>query len=68
MAEIAQEAGFQDEARREVEQMLALLPPARRAALAPDPAALAALVDRLSQDAVLAMTAAMRGTDAGSAP
>ena len=31
-------------------------------------AALAALVDRLSQDAVLAMTAAMRGTEAGSAP
>jgi DNA repair exonuclease SbcCD nuclease subunit len=68
MADIAQEAGFQDEARREVEQMLALLPPARRAALYPDAAALAALVDRLSQDAVLAMTAAMRGTEAGSAP
>jgi len=66
--DIAQEAGFQDEARREVEQMLALLPPARRAALYPDAAALAALVDRLSQDAVLAMTAAMRGTEAGSAP
>ena len=35
---------------------------------APVDTALAALVDRLSQDAVLAMTAAMRGTEAGSAP
>ncbi|MES2666554.1 MAG: DNA repair exonuclease [Pseudomonadota bacterium] len=67
MAQIATEDGFRNAARAELDQMLALLPPARRAALAPDAVAQAALVDRLTQDAILSMTAAMRGADADSA-
>ena len=63
MAQIATEDGFRNAARQELEQMLALLPQARRAALVPDPAAQAALLDRLTEDAILAMTAAMRGAD-----
>ncbi len=66
MAEIAGEDDFRAAARQELEQMLALLPQARRAELAPDPAAQAALLDRLADDAVLAMTAAMRGADAAA--
>ncbi len=68
MAQIADEDGFRNAARQELEQMLSLLPQARRAALAPDPAALSALLDRLAQDAILSMTAAMRGADADIAP
>ena len=63
MAQIATEDGFRNAARQELEQMLALLPQARRAALVPDLAAQAALLDRLTEDAILAMTAAMRGAD-----
>lgn len=68
MSEIATEDGFRNAARQELEHMLSLLPQARRAALAPDPAAQAALLDRLAHDAILAMTAAMRGADADTAP
>ncbi len=68
MAEIATEDGFRNAARQELEHMLSLLPQARRAALAPDPTTQAALLDRLAQDAILAMTAAMRGADADAAP
>lgn len=68
MAEIATEDGFRNAARQELEQMLSLLPQARRAALAPDAAAQAALLDRLAQDAILTMTAAMRGADVDVTP
>jgi DNA repair exonuclease SbcCD nuclease subunit len=61
MAQIAGEDGFRAAAKAELEQMLALLPQARRAALVPDAAAQAALLEQLAQDAVLSMTAAMRG-------
>jgi exonuclease SbcD len=67
MAEIAGEDGFSAAAQQEMEQMLALLPQARRAELVPDPAALAALLERLTGSAVLAMTAAMRGADGEAA-
>ncbi len=67
MARIASEEGFRALARQELEQLLALLPQPRRAALAPNPAAQAALLDRLTRDAALAMTAAMRGADADDA-
>ncbi|OIQ72247.1 hypothetical protein GALL_461270 [mine drainage metagenome] len=63
MAQIATEDGFRNAARQELEQMLALLPQARRAALAPDPAAQAMLLDQLAADAILAMTAAMLGAN-----
>lgn len=63
MAQIANEDGFRNAARQELEQMLALLPQARRAALAPDPVAQAMLLDQLTADAILAMTAAMRGAN-----
>ncbi len=68
MARIAEEDGFREEARQELEQVLALLPPARRAKLAPDPVTQAALLDRLAGDAVLAMAAAMRGADPDVSP
>ena len=64
MAQIATEDGFRNAARQELEQMLAVLPQARRAELAPDAATQAVLLDRLANDAILAMTAAMRGADA----
>lgn len=63
MTQIAAEEGFRSAARLELEQMLSLLPQARRTALAPDAARQAALLDQLANDAVIAMTAAMRGTD-----
>ena len=68
MAEIATEDGFRNAAQQELDHMLSLLPQARRAALAPDAAAQAALLDRLAQDAILTMTAAMRGADADATP
>ena len=63
MAQIAEEDGFLMAARQELEQVLSLLPQARRSALAPDPVAQTALLDRLAREAVLSMTAAMRGAD-----
>lgn len=63
MAQIAKEDGFRMSARQEMEQIFSLLPQARRAALAPDEVTQAALLERLAQDAVLAMTADMRGAD-----
>lgn len=67
MEQIAGEEGFRNAAMQELEQMLALLPQARRAALAPDLESQSALADRLAHDAILSMTAAMRGADADTA-
>lgn len=63
MMQIAVEEGFRNAARLELEQMLSLLPQARRTALAPDAVRQAALLDQLANDAVIAMAAAMRGAD-----
>lgn len=63
MMQIATEEGFRNAARLELEQMLSLLPQARRTALAPDAARQAALLDHLTDDAVIAMAAAMRGAN-----
>jgi DNA repair protein SbcD/Mre11 len=64
MMQIAAEEGFRNAARLELEQMLSVLPQARRAALAPDASGQAALLDQLANDAVVSMAAAMRGADA----
>lgn len=63
MMQIAAEEGFRNAARLELEHMLSVLPQARRAALAPDAAGQAALLDQLANDAVVSMAAAMRGAD-----
>jgi DNA repair protein SbcD/Mre11 len=63
MMQIADEEGFRNAARLELEHMLSVLPQARRAALAPDASGQAALLDRLASDAVVSMAAAMRGAD-----
>ena len=67
MTDIAAEPGYRHEARQILDQMLALLPHDRRAKLVPDLSAQAALLDRLTDDAILSMTAAMRGADAENA-
>lgn len=61
MDEIRHEAGFLADARQELAQILALLPPDRRRALIPDEPAQEALLDRLTEQAVLSMAAQMRG-------
>ena len=63
MMQIATEEGFRNAARLELEQMLSLLPQARRTALAPDATGQATLLDHLTDDAVIAMVAAMRGAN-----
>ena len=63
MMQIATEEGFRNAARLELEQMLSLLPQARRIALAPDATRQATLLDQITNDAVISMAAAMRGVD-----
>jgi len=61
MQTIAAEPGFQDEAQRLVAETLANLPPARRAALAPDAEAEAALSRRLAADGARTVLARIQG-------
>ena len=61
MAQIAAEEGFAAQALAEVEEVLAQLPPARRAALLPDEAALSALVQDLAASGINHLAALMRG-------
>lgn len=63
MAEILNEDGFHNAARTELEQMIALLPPERRAEMAPDEASLDALVRDLAQEGALSITALMKGAN-----
>lgn len=58
---IRTEDSFAQRAREEVEAMLALLPPERRAALAPDEATLAELARRLAEGGTTRMIARMKG-------
>lgn len=61
MTEIRADDGFRARALAEVETMLALLPPDRRAALAPDADAAGTLVDTLATDGTARMMARMKG-------
>lgn len=64
MTEIAAEPGFLETMTAELEQILALLPAERRRELAPDEGAQDRLLRELAEDAVLDMTARMRGQGA----
>ncbi len=64
MTEIAAEPGFLETMTTELEQILALLPADRRRELAPDEGAQDRLLRELAEDAVLDMTARMRGQGA----
>ncbi|MGY9038445.1 MAG: metallophosphoesterase family protein [Rhodobacterales bacterium] len=61
MTEIAAEPASRDGLRQELSQILGLLPAEQRRALAPDAEAQEALLQQLTDDAVLAMAAQMRG-------
>ncbi|SDF62228.1 DNA repair exonuclease [Rhodobacter capsulatus] len=61
MAQISTEAGFAAQALAEVEEVLAQLPPARRAALLPDEAAMSALVRDLAASGGTHVVALMKG-------
>ena len=61
MTEIAAEPASRDGLRQELGQILGLLPAEQRRALAPDAEAQEALLQQLTDDAVLAMAAQMRG-------
>jgi exonuclease SbcD len=61
MAEIAQEEGFRQQAREEVQRMLETLPRERRTALAADEAAVDALAAGIAANAVMSMGARIRG-------
>ena len=61
MAQISTEAGFAAQALAEVEEVLAQLPPARRAALLPDEAAMSALVRDLAASGGTHLVALMKG-------
>ena len=61
MEDMRQEAGFVAEAQQELTQIMALLPPDSRRRLIPDEAAQTALLEQLTQDAVLSMAARLRG-------
>jgi len=61
MRAIRAEEGFATQARAELDEMIALLPPERRQALAPDEAGTAALLDEITDQAAQAMLARMKG-------
>lgn len=61
MEDIRQEAGFLASAAQELTQIMALLPPDSRRRLIPDEAAETALLEQLTQEAVLSMAARLRG-------
>ena len=61
MDELRTDAGFLQFARIELEQMIGQLPPDRRRDLVPDVASAQTLVEKLAKNAVLSMTARMRG-------
>ena len=62
MTEVAAEPASRDGLRQELSQILGLLPAEQRRALAPDAEAQEALLQQLTDDAVLAIAAQMRGT------
>ncbi len=64
MDELCTDAAFRAAARAEVEQMIGLLPSERRREIAPDEAALEALVTDLAREAAMAMIAKMKGVSA----
>ena len=61
MDELRTDEGFLQFARIELEQMIGQLPPDRRHDLVPDAASAQTLVEKLAKNAVLSMTARMRG-------
>lgn len=61
MTDIRADEGFRARSFAEVETMLALLPPERRAALTPDADAATALADTLAQNGTARMMARMKG-------